>query len=142
MLSHSHCSYPQVSPCADFTSTPRSAGGSLLSCPITFHSSLPMRTLCHTDHVHPRMSHYPYATIDHHVHSIHSDQVNLNTVSLLKVFRQYTLTMIVTKVSDQQKMIARESWTDEKTGVPERSRVPHHPCQKDFALNPLCPGYH
>lgn len=59
-----------------------------------------------------------------------------------RCFRQYTLTMIVAKVSDQQKMIARESWTDEKTGVPERSRVLHHPCQKDFALNSLCPGYH
>lgn len=55
---------------------------------------------------------------------------------------QYTLTMIVTKVSDQQKMIARESWTDEKTGMPEWSRVLHHSCQKDFALNPLCPRYH
>lgn len=50
--------------------------------------------------------------------------------------------MIVTKDSDQQKRTDRESQTDENTGVPGGSRLLHHPCQRHFVLNPLCPKYH
>ena len=125
-----------------FTSTPRSAGGSLLSWPITFHSFLPRRRLCHTDSPTPRCPSILIALLT----ILGTAYIEIRPVARVCLFwtcfRQYTLTKIVTKVSDQQKKAAREWQMDEKIRVSGRSRLLRHPCQRHIALNPLCPRYH
>lgn len=133
MLFHIPCSCPQMSPCADLPALLEVLGA---PCCLGLSLSIPPNPwrVAHWSPPppppHPRC---PTILIPELI-IIYTASVEIRpiiTVCLFRMcFRQYSLTMIVTKVSDQQKRTARESQMDEKTGVPGRSRLLHNLCQR------------
>lgn len=123
-----------------FTSTLRSAGVSLLSRPVTFHSH--SCAYCATLTPHTPGCPTVLTLTAHHRHSINRDRANHNSVRLLNMFLGNIILQWLSQKTDQQERTDWKSQAVKKTGVPGRSRLLHHACQRHFALNPLCPKYH